>query len=267
MLAAVFAFIVDRRHITQTVLVPVAFLVVMGVPILSMYAYLPVAQFISIGELGLEAVIFIAAVAFSDFFNLSSMKVYALVRACATLFNSIGWYVAAFVEHSYSGIASAQLSLLVVFLGIEVLVVCLVVSIVKAQKGILEDVEEDELDRAVPAAPISASLDVPHGVETSRALVGSDEDNAGTGAGEEGVISSAEGVAPQEHELLFERYCRQVAKEYELSNREIDVLELLARGYSAARIQKELYIAAGTVNYHTRDRVGKVGVSNEIESV
>ena len=266
-LAAVFAFIVDRRHITQTVLVPVAFLVVMGVPILSMYAYLPVAQFISIGELGLEAVIFIAAVAFSDFFNLSSLKVYALVRACATLFNSIGWYVAAFVEHSYSGIASAQLSLLVVFLGIEVLVVCLVVSIVKAQKGIVEDVEEDELDRAVPPGPISASLDVPYGAEAPRALVGPNEGNAGASAGEGGAISFADGVAPQEHELLFERYCRQVAKEYELSNREIDVLELLARGYSAARIQKELYIAAGTVNYHTRNVYAKLGVHSKQEVI
>lgn len=114
-LAAVFALVVDRKHITQTVLVPVAFLVLMGVPILSMHTYLPVAQFISIGELGLETVIFVAAVASSDFFNLNSLKVYALARTCATLFNSIGWYIAAFVERSYSGIASSQLSLLVVF--------------------------------------------------------------------------------------------------------------------------------------------------------
>lgn len=244
-----------------------AFLVVMGVPILSMHTYLPVAQFISIGELGLEAVIFIAAVAFSDFFNLSSLKVYALVRACATLFNSIGWYVAAFVEHSCSGIASAQLSLLVVFLGIEVLVVCLVVSIVKAQKGIVEDVEEGELDRVAPAVPISASPDVLPEAEASRALAGPDGAVAGISAEEVGVASPTDGIAFQEHELFFERCCREVAKEFELSNREIDVLELLARGYSAARIQKELYIAAGTVNYHTRNIYAKLGVHSKQEVI
>lgn len=266
-LAVVFAFIVDRRRITQTVLVPMAFLVVMGVPILSMHTYLPVAQFISIGELGLEAVTFIAAVAFSDFFNLSSLKVYALVRACATLFSSIGWYVAALVEHSYSGIASAQLSLLVVFLGIEVLVVCLVVSIVKAQKGIVEDVEEGELDRVAPAVPIVPPPDVLPEAEASRALAGPDGAVAGISAEEVGVASPTDGIAFQEHELLFERCCREVAKEFELSNREIDVLELLARGYSAARIQKELYIAAGTVNYHTRNIYAKLGVHSKQEVI
>ena len=68
-------------------------------------------------------------------------------------------------------------------------------------------------------------------------------------------------------ELLFERCCREVAKEYELSNREVDVLELLARGYSAARVQKELYIAAGTVNYHTRNIYAKLGVHSKQEVI
>ncbi len=182
-LAAVFALVVDRKHITQTVLVPVAFLVLVGVPILSMHTYLPVAQFISIGELGLEAVIFVAAVASSDFFNLNSLKVYALARTCATLFNSIGWYIAAFVERSYSGIASAQLSLLVVFLGIEILVVCLIVSIIKAQKSIVEDIGEEKLDCVASAASISIPSDAFPKAEDSRVFVGSDSDDAGISAG------------------------------------------------------------------------------------
>lgn len=266
-LAVVFAFAVDRKHITQTVLVPVAFLVLTGVPILSMHTYLPVAQFISIGELGLEAVIFVAAVAFSDFFNLNSLRVYALARTCATLFNSIGWYIAAFIEQSYSGIASAQLSLLVVFFGIEVLVVCLIVSIVKAQKGIVEDIGEGKLDCVVPAASISTSSDVFAKAEDSRVLVGSGSGDVGISAGKGGDSSSEGNAAPQGVELLFERCCREVAKEYELSNREVDVLELLARGYSAARVQKELYIAAGTVNYHTRNIYAKLGVHSKQEVI
>ena len=195
-LAAAFAFVVDRKHITQTVLVPVAFLVVMGVPILSMHAYLPVAQFISIGELGLEVVIFVAAVAFSDFFNLNSLKVYALARTCATLFNSIGWYIAAFVERSCSGIASVQLSLLVVFLGIEILVVCLIVSIVKAQKSIVEDIGEEKLDCVASAASISIPSDAFPKAEDSRVFVGSDSGDAGISAGKGGDSSSEGNAAP-----------------------------------------------------------------------
>lgn len=105
-LASCFAFVVERRSVAHSVLIPVAFLVVMMVPIFSLHNYLPTAQFISIGELGLEVVIFIVAVAFSEFFSLSSPKVYALVRTCATVFNTVGWYIAKFVEDSYSQIAS-----------------------------------------------------------------------------------------------------------------------------------------------------------------
>lgn len=73
--------------------------------------------------------------------------------------------------------------------------------------------------------------------------------------------------AAQAQQLLFERCCKEVAHDFELSNREIDVLALLARGYSAARIQKELYIAAGTVNYHTRNIYGKLGVHSKQEVI
>ena len=73
--------------------------------------------------------------------------------------------------------------------------------------------------------------------------------------------------AAQAQQLLFERCCKEIARDFELSNREIDVLALLARGYSAARIQKELYIAAGTVNYHTRNIYGKLGVHSKQEVI
>ena len=296
-IAGVFAFVVEGKSFTHSVLIPVAFLVVMGVPILSMHAYVPVAQFISIGELGLEVVIFIVAVAFSEFFNLSSLKVYALVRTCATLFNSVGWYAAQFVERSYSQIASAQFSLLIVFIGIEVLTVCLIVAIVKAQKGVSDDGEgiQGQNNGSIGAPPVSflAQTNAPTtgiGMKMAVASVNREKMHAGgvdristaspmtldlgANAAGEGIVSDcpsdpsddgADGFAARESH--FEHCCREIAREFELSNREIDVLELLARGYSAARIQKELYIAAGTVNYHTRNIYAKLGVHSKQEVI
>lgn len=58
-----------------------------------------------------------------------------------------------------------------------------------------------------------------------------------------------------------------MGQEFALSSREIDVLRLLARGYSSARIQSELYIAAGTVNYHTRNIYAKLGVHSKQEVI
>ena len=321
-LASCFAFVVERRSVAHSVLIPVAFLVVMMVPIFSLHNYLPTAQFISIGELGLEVVIFIVAVAFSEFFSLSSPKVYALVRTCATVFNTVGWYIAKFVEDSYSQIASVQASLLVVFIGIEVLAVALIVAIVKAQKGMVAqgdgDEDDDEADEGGRRGDAEAAADavVERGGDASIAVDGAagagrlrdaaavagadavlqaDSDAAALSAAtgsealagmqDAGVVASVPAmdsaavardnmaaVAPeldaaQAQQLLFERCCKEVAHDFELSNREIDVLALLARGYSAARIQKELYIAAGTVNYHTRNIYGKLGVHSKQEVI
>lgn len=324
-LASCFAFVVERRSVAHSVLIPVAFLVVMMVPIFSLHNYLPTAQFISIGELGLEVVIFIVAVAFSEFFSLSSPKVYALVRTCATVFNTVGWYIAKFVEDSYSQIASVQASLLVVFIGIEVLAVALIVAIVKAQKGMVAqgdgDEDDDEADEGgrrgdAEAAADAAAAGAGRGgnaamvvdgaagagrlrdaaaVAGADAVLQADSDAAALsaatgsealaglqGAGAAAAMPAMDGaavahdmtaaVAPeldaaQAQQLLFERCCKEIARDFELSNREIDVLALLARGYSAARIQKELYIAAGTVNYHTRNIYGKLGVHSKQEVI
>ena len=45
------------------------------------------------------------------------------------------------------------------------------------------------------------------------------------------------------------------------------VLKLLAQGYSSARIQTELYIAPGTVNYHTRNIYTKLEVHSKQEVI
>ena len=285
--ASIYAFVVERKSVAHSVTIPVAFLVVMMVPLFSMHSYLPTAQFISIGELGLEVVIFIVAVAFSEFFSLSSLKVYALVRTCAMLFNSVGWYAAEFIESSYSQIASMQTSLLVVFTGIEVLTVALIVAIVKAQKSVVTEAENDVADSDVASAGDVGAGAVKDGDDTRAAGHKAVSDGGATASGDmqppaasmaavadnaaasdATQVAAAAGLdAAQVQQLLFERCCSDVAHDFELSSRETDVLALLARGYSATRIQKELYIAAGTVNYHTRNIYGKLGVHSKQEVI
>ncbi|MBQ9954854.1 MAG: helix-turn-helix transcriptional regulator, partial [Eggerthellaceae bacterium] len=64
-------------------------------------------------------------------------------------------------------------------------------------------------------------------------------------------------------ESKVDMFCR----EYGLSQRERDVFELLAKGYTSPRIQQELYIAAGTVNYHCRNIYAKLGVHSKQELI
>ena len=61
---------------------------------------------------------------------------------------------------------------------------------------------------------------------------------------------------------LLER-CKIIGVYYGLSKREIDVFHLLSLGRSAARIQEELLISAGTVNTHTYHIYTKLDVHSQ----
>ena len=61
----------------------------------------------------------------------------------------------------------------------------------------------------------------------------------------------------------FRARVERFAEEYGLSAREAEVAEQLLMGRGYARIQEELHIAEGTVNYHTRNIYTKCGVHSK----
>lgn len=261
-LAIVFAFVVDKKSIIQTAFIPLAFLVTACVPIVALYDYIPSAQFITIGELGAEVVIFTGVVAFSDFFSLNACKALSLARLCTVAFSVIGWNIADAVDASFSYIAFSQLSLMVMFIGVEALTVCLIVSVVKAQKDVKK--EEGNLSAPSPgesfAEPKTASPAMPGPANYPNA------------AAEATILSTTEkssvdAASEENQEARFVQCCQQIATEHDLSRREMDVFELLSRGFSGARIQQELFIAQGTVNYHTRNIYAKLGVHSKQEVI
>ena len=54
--------------------------------------------------------------------------------------------------------------------------------------------------------------------------------------------------------------CDLIGKKYYLSQREIEVMHLFARGYTMAAIAQELFISENTVKTHMRRLYAKVGV-------
>jgi DNA-binding NarL/FixJ family response regulator len=50
-----------------------------------------------------------------------------------------------------------------------------------------------------------------------------------------------------------------------ITDREADVLRLIARGMSDRQVGDELYVSPRTVNAHVRNMLGKTGASNRVE--
>lgn len=275
--ACVFIVVSNRENAFTCMVVPLCFLVCVFVPFLTMVDHVPASHFISIGELGIEIALFSVAVGFADFFSISSLKTYALCRVAHFALNAVGWYAGCFSNSALSDMMNKQASLAVVFIGVEVVAVCLIVAIVKAQKTLPQNVckvganaqagavslagPSDSAARGLSGdGPASSDLD---GERTTAAREAAEQAAAG---GEAGLPDSTS-IAGSNDSGSFEVDLYSIGKEHGLSNREMDVFALLARGYSAAAIQSELYIAAGTVNYHTRNIYSKLNVHSKQELI
>lgn len=80
--------------------------------------------------------------------------------------------------------------------------------------------------------------------------------------GRSGGFASSE---PGGHKRAFLEKCQVVAQEFGLTEREAEVMVLLAKGRTRARIQEELYLSSGTVATHARHIYQKVGVHSKQE--
>lgn len=235
-IAGVYAYLVEKKHFLSVFVVPTCFLLVVFVPFLTLMDVAPLAQFVSIGELGVEILLFIVSVGFATYFSIDSLKTYALARMLNFAMNTVGWYAARGLSSSFKGLFDAQAALLVGFLAIEVASVGLTIAIVKARKSTLGDDSGDETTEDDLAVTKSADAARPETLQ------------------EDGTEA-------------FDRCCGEIAEEFDLSKREVDVLKLLARGNSSQHIQEALFIAAGTVNYHTRNIYAKLGVHSKQEVI
>lgn len=71
-------------------------------------------------------------------------------------------------------------------------------------------------------------------------------------------------VDPEEFATIDAR-CDQLAREYSLTEREVDVLKLLAKGRSKAFVAESLFISENTVRGHARRLYAKLGVHTRDE--
>lgn len=80
------------------------------------------------------------------------------------------------------------------------------------------------------------------------------------------AAANGETAAPEE-ESQFNQACVAVAERFSLTAREVDVLELLARGRTSPVIQERLVVSHNTVKSHVRHIYAKLGVHSQQELI
>lgn len=66
---------------------------------------------------------------------------------------------------------------------------------------------------------------------------------------------------------LYALACEDLARAHELTNRELDVLRLLAQGRDAGVVEQELGLARNTVKSYTKSLYAKLGVHSKQELI
>lgn len=77
----------------------------------------------------------------------------------------------------------------------------------------------------------------------------------------------SEGTVSQDGAMPLERACAEVVREYRLTPRESEVLELLARGRTLAIVMRDLGIAKGTAQTHMENIYQKLDVHKQQELI
>jgi len=74
-------------------------------------------------------------------------------------------------------------------------------------------------------------------------------------------------LAPEATRMLIQATRKPQKIDYNLSDREIEVLTLLIDGRNNPQIGEQLFISRSTVKFHVSSILGKLGVSNRAEAV
>lgn len=269
-------FSLAQRTFTALFVLPVTGLLVIMLPQMRFSADFLVDVVYPIGSVVFELLLLFASTLFARTRHASPARVYLGARCAYALSDIVGSLVGDGALAGADPFAIAHSASFALMAGVGLLVtVALVLVLKRGGFSFIESAEgatagEDGLvDNTPHAAADDSAAD--GGVAADDAAASEHGDEAATAVEEVADIppapSIAVGAAPlTPHEAIVAR-CAQLSERFALSEREGEVVVLIAEGRSSARIQEELSISAGTVNYHTRNIYAKLGVHSRQEII
>lgn len=81
----------------------------------------------------------------------------------------------------------------------------------------------------------------------------------------EHVLTEALAIVPKKYRKPFKERCRMAAEIYGLTDRQLEIMMLFAKGRDSAYIQKELCLSKSTVSTHRQHIYAKLGVHSQQE--
>ncbi len=217
-----------RGKIFALFVAPVGALCVLLLPQMRLSANFMASVIYPIGAIVFELLLLVTAVIFAHRYDYSPAKCFMAARLSFALSDAAGTLLGDHLLASSDSLAIAYLASLLLMVGSEALIAA--AAVIAFANRPQRNTEGETAKAAPSASPDSAT------------------------------------TALTPHEAIVAR-CVALSEQFGLSEREGEVLVLVAEGRSSARIQEDLTIAAGTVNYHMRNIYAKLGVHSRQEVI
>lgn len=218
------------------------------------------------GNIAFELLLLFGTVLMARIIDASPARMFMIGRLTMTLFDLLGAFAGKALTASADSAIAVQTAGVMLFCSCELVLVGILVAFlyvrgpVSAGRNAFAAAAAGSVDSANLESTVIREEPMSQAAAGRGAVSGSDDPTVEPGLPSEGASSESDTVSSPCVAEVQEDPVEAAADEYGLSERERDVLRLLAEGRTSSRIQEELCIAAGTVNYHTRNIYSKMGV-------
>ncbi len=212
------------------------------------------------------ALVIILSLSVTFFFPGSAVVGVVLVGVAFQLFDVVTWYMFSYIV--YQSKASA---VQVVALGRAIIALGVTMGDALGARCAGMGIEDAPLATAVFvllfAAVIAVFFVFPERQVDKLLLPIPDEDDEGVASADASEVSAVEGedATAAEHRGRWKQLCMQLGDERQLTEREKEVLVMLARGYGSQSISDALTISLYTTRAHTRNIYAKLDVHSRQE--
>ena len=230
----------ERGALPMLFIAPLCLLGIFALPYIRFTENDAAGLFYAMGNASLELMLMFEAVLFALLFDFSCARTFMIARLTMAVSDLGGWFLSSAIIQAWGTGAAMQAAATAILIGSEIVIAALIGTYLLLRR------------RSLTTSALNTRA---AGVD----CLGSEGAN-GAGENRRTAQNSAD---PAAHDIATA--ASLTAKQFGLSPREADVLELLIAGESSSQIQDTLCIAPGTFNYHIRNIYAKLGVHSRQE--